>query len=333
MAEWTALGNLLQPAIFLLITRRFGVFSLLRARFLRMRFVREFVGFSSAAMASQLSGLLISGLDLPIVAAWDFHNAGYYALAALVSNMLVVPQGAVLTTIVPMMSAMTMGEQAERMGRVLLRTTRLATALLITVAVPLMLGMPALLQLWVGADYARHTLFFGELLVGAQAVRLCLTPYALIGFSAGEQRHMLASPIVEGIVNLAASLVLVRIMGAAGVAVGTLLGAVVGIGLHFFVSMNRTPSMAFRRRDLFNQGILRPIAWAVAPAGVAGCCMLAVSSVPGELLLAAMTFFTLCALLWKVHLAPEERAAVRELAGRVLTSRQRLPAKAIGVER
>ncbi len=331
MAEWTALGNLLQPALFLLVTRRFGIFSLLRARFLALSFVKEFLSFCGAIIVSQLSGLLISGLDLPIVAAWDFRNAGYYALAALVSNMLVVPQSAVLTTIVPMMSAMTMGDQAERMGRILIRTTRLATALLMTAAVPLMLGMAPLLRLWVGADYASNTLLFGELLVAAQTIRLTLMPYTLIGFSAGEQKHMLVSPIVEGVVNLAASIALVRVMGAAGVAVGTLIGAVVGIALHFFVSMNRAPSMSFRKNDLLWQGILRPAAWALAPAAVAAMAMLIIPSTPGRLLVVGLTFVILCALLWKVHLAPEERAAVRELAARLFSSRPRLPSKAMGV--
>ena len=72
-------------------------------------------------MASEFSMLLITGLDLPIVAASDFKNAGYYALATMVSNMLVVPFGAILLTIVPMMSSMSAGEPAERMGRAVLR--------------------------------------------------------------------------------------------------------------------------------------------------------------------------------------------------------------------
>jgi Na+-driven multidrug efflux pump len=194
-----------------------------------------------------------------------------------------------------------------------------------------MLGMAPLLRLWVGADYASNTLLFGELLVAAQTIRLTLMPYTLIGFSAGEQKHMLVSPIVEGVVNLAASIALVRVMGAAGVAVGTLIGAVVGIALHFFVSMNRTPSMSFRKNDLLWQGILRPAAWALAPAAVAAMAMLIIPSTPGRLLVVGLTFVILCALLWKVHLAPEERAAVRELAARLFSSRPRLPSKAMGV--
>lgn len=320
MAEWTALGNLLQPAAFLLVTRRFRVFALLRPRFFALSFAKEFLGFSSAMVVSQLSGLLISGLDLPIVAAWDFHNAGYYALAALVSNMLVVPQGAILSTIVPMMSAMTMGESALRTGRVLIQTTRLANALLITIAVPLMLGMAPLLRLWVGPDYARHTLLYGELLVAAQLIRLSLMPYTLIGFSAGEQKHMLASPVFEGLLNLAASLVLVRLIGAAGVALGTLIGAILGFTLHFLVSMRRTPSMAFRRRDLLWQGMLRPTLWALVPAAVAAAALLFAPSAPVRLLLVALTLVILCALLWKAHLAPEERTAVRRLGSHVLSA-------------
>ncbi len=318
MAMWTAAGTLVQPVIFVLASRAHGLRSLFRASLVKAATVWEFARFCSAMVASQFGTLLISGLDLPIVVAYDFRNAGYYALATTASNMMVVPHGAILSTLLPMISSMSMGGEAERMGRVLLRTTRLSTALLALLAVPLMAGMPTLLRLWVGADYARHTLLFAELLVAAQLVRLTLLPYALVGFGAGEQSRMLVSPSVESIVNFACSLFLVRWMGASGVALGTLIGAVVGVTLHFTNSMPRTRSIAFARGELLLRDILLPVAWSLPPAILLLGGLSLLTATPAKLLLLTGGFAAIALLFWKAVLLPEDRTAFRELGSRFL---------------
>jgi O-antigen/teichoic acid export membrane protein len=271
-------------------------------------------------MVSQLSMLLITGLDLPTVAAFDFSNAGYYAIAATLSNMLAVPHGAVLSTMVPMMSSMSAGDASQRMGRALLRISRLATTMLTLVAVPLMAGMPVLLRLWVGADYARHTLVLGELLVGAQLVRLTLMPYALLGFSAGEQGRMLISPIAESVVNLACSLLLVRWIGATGVALGTLIGAFVGVAMHFQNSMPKTRSMAFERSKLLLDGILQPIGSAVVPAAVLTFALHELPTTAAKMALLCVSFAALVGIYWKWQLQPEDRLAIRGIGSHLFSS-------------
>ncbi len=319
MALWTAAGTLLQPVILLAGNRSHGLGSLIGVSLVRAHTLWEFARFCSAMVVSQFGMLLISGLDLPIVAAYDFRNAGYYALAATASNLIVVPHSAILSTLVPRIASMSMGDQAERMGLVLLRTTRLSTAMLALIAVPLTVGMPTLLRLWVGADYARHTLLFAEVLVAAQLVRLTLLPYAVVGFGAGEQSRMLVSPTVESLVNLACSLVLVRWMGAAGVAVGTLIGAIVGVGLHFSNSMQRTQSIAFSKKQLLLQGILQPVAWSLPLAILLAGALSLLSSTPAKLLLLGGGFAAIALLLWKTVLRPEDRTAFRELQSRLIS--------------
>jgi O-antigen/teichoic acid export membrane protein len=328
MAVWTAAGTLMQPLIYFVAARVSGAAAHFKVGLISVRVAREFSRFCAATFTSQFTMLFISGLDLPIVAAFDFRNAGYYALAATASNLLTVPQGAVLSTIVPMMSNMSAGEPAKRMGQVLLRTTRLATALLLLVAVPLMLGMPVLLRLWVGEGYAAHTLALAEILLAANLVRLTLMPYTMIGFSAGELGRMLVSPIVEGGVNVLCSLALVRAIGAQGVAIGTSIGAFVGIALHFFVSMPRTRSMEFGRAQLLWQGILRPMGWAAGPAMLLALGLRLCSSPAAQIALLCASVAALAAVFWFGHLDAGERMVIRGAGGRLLPSRLR--ATAIG---
>ncbi|HTW62678.1 MAG TPA: polysaccharide biosynthesis C-terminal domain-containing protein [Terracidiphilus sp.] len=329
MALWTAAGTLMQPVIFYFATRLHGAAAHFKLRLVRLAMVRQFARFCGATFASQLSSLLISGLDLPIVAAFDFRNAGYYALAATASNLLSVPHGAVLFTLVPMMSSRSAGEDAQRMGQALVRTSRLATALLLLAAIPFMLGMPVLLHLWVGPEYAQHALEFAEILMGAQLVRLTLLPYCVIGFSAGEQSRMLVSPTVEAAVNVACSLILVRFIGAEGVAVGTLVGAFVGVALHFLVSMRQTRSMAFNRAQLLWQGILRPVAWAAVPAGALALCLHWFTDPAIQIALLAASAAALAAVFWYGHLDAGERNVIHGAGTHLLAARFR--PSAIGV--
>lgn len=318
MALWMALGICLQPAIYLFATVRQGLWSFFSARLVRIKRAWEFSRFCSSALASQVGALLITGLDIPIVAAWDFPNTGYYAIAAMAASMLALPYSNVLSTMIPVLSSRTAAESPESMGRVLFRTTRLSMALLLWIAVPLMIGMPLLLRLWVGADYAMHTLVLGEILAGAQLVRLTLLPYCMIAFSAGEQSKILISPGVESVVNVGLSLLLVYSMGATGVALGTLIGAFAGVGVHFWNSMAHTHSMAFRKKELLSRGILPPVVWAL-PVAILCATLFPVAASPiPKLLLLAGSVAALALIFWKAVLEPEDRILFRSAGGHLL---------------
>ncbi|MHB1936435.1 MAG: lipopolysaccharide biosynthesis protein [Acidobacteriaceae bacterium] len=259
MAIWIGLGNLLQALIYLLAWKRFSAAGFLRRAHITRSAVREFVNFCYAMFATQLGGILITGLDMPVVAAFDFHSAAYYAVAATASTMLSA-QGAIVTTLIPVASGMSAAETPRRLGQMVLKTTRYATAILCLLTLPLLFGMYPFLRLWVGLDYASHTLPLAVILLVAQFIRLTLMPYAAIGFGTGQQQQMLFSPLGEGIVNLACSVIGAHFLGAIGVALGTLIGACVGVLLHFTVSMPRTDSMEFPRVRLAMAGIAKPIA-------------------------------------------------------------------------
>lgn len=315
MALWTSLGIFIQPIIFWIATIRQGLWSFFSVRLVRMHRAWEFSRFCSAALTSQVGNLLITGLDVPIVAAWDFANTGYYAIAAIVSNMLAVPYGAVVSTLIPLLSSRTASESPETMGRIVIRTMRIANALLLWIAVPLMIGMPLLLRLWVGRDYAAHTLVLGEILVAALLVRLSIVPYGMTGFSAGEQGKMLVSPGVEAAVNVTLSIILVRHIGATGVALGTLIGSFVGIALHFWNSMAYTKSMSFRKTELLVRGMLAPLAWTLPVAAISATLFSLAASTGLRILVLAACAAVLPLVFWKAILGEEDRTLIRLASG------------------
>jgi len=259
MAIWTGLGSVAQCLTYVICWQKEVKGNLLRPTYVDGGMIREFLFFCSAMFVSQFSVILISGLDIPIVVAFDFRSTAYYAVAATLSNALAVPHGAIVSTLMPVAAGMSSDEKPDRMGEVLLKTTRFGTVVLCLITLPLLVGMPLFLRVWVGPDYAIHTLGLAEILVIAQFIRLTMLPYVMVGYAAGQFHRMLASPLSEAIVNLLFSLALVRIIGAHGVAIGTLIGAVVSVVVHLSVSLPRTDCVFVSRKQLVWRGILTPI--------------------------------------------------------------------------
>ena len=313
MATWIALGNLLQAAAYLWAWSLLKMKGVLRWANVDKAAVKEFVTFCYAVIATQIGSILITGIDLPIVAAFDFHSAAYYAVAATVSNMLIVPQGAIVGTLIPIASGMSAIQDPIRMGEAVLRTTRYATALLCILALPLLLGIQSFLTLWVGPDYARHALLSAVILIVAQFVRLTLMPYASIGFAAGQQHQMLITLLGEGVANVVFSLIGVHLVGAVGVAWGTLLGAFVSVVLHFIISMPRTNAMQFSRKFLIRDGIIRPVLCCLPSAALIGVLMGQEMHLATKCVLIFGAELSAILILYKVNFNLRERKELTDL--------------------
>jgi O-antigen/teichoic acid export membrane protein len=150
------------------------------------------------------------------------------------------------------------------MGSVLLRSTRYATSLLFLSSLPFFVLGYVVLRMWVGAGYAQHSVQLLRVLVLANIIRNMCSPYATMVVATGNQRFATVAAVTEGTVNLVSSIWLAQHIGAIGVAIGTLVGAVAGVAAHFAVSMRFTQAtLAISRRVLLVKGMLRPAVAAV----------------------------------------------------------------------
>jgi len=317
MAIWVAAGNLLQSLIYCIFWRRNATSGLLHSSSVEQKVAREFVVFCSAMLVSQFSSLLITGMDMPVVAAFDFRAAAYYGIASVLSNILIVPHSAILNSLLPVAAEISAKEDPVRLGQTLMRTTRFGTCLLCIIILPLFLLMPMFLRLWVGVDYQTHAMFLGEILILAQFIRLTMVPYALVGFAGGQQQRMLLSPLTEGITNLGFSIALAQVMGARGVAYGTLIGAVVGVCLHFAVSMRKTDCVRISRLQLLMQGIVKPLIF-TAPFLFFRLLDHSINSSWLKVSAASAAELAVCFLFWRLVFDEGERNDVRRLIRHVL---------------
>jgi O-antigen/teichoic acid export membrane protein len=145
------------------------------------------------------------------------------------------------------------------MGTLLEKITRYNTITLLLTGLPLIVLAFPILRIWVGPDYASHTIPYLRILVVANVVRNLCAPYATMVTATATQKSVIAAAVSEAVVNLACSLYLGWRFGAIGVAIGTLVGAFVSVFVHFGVSMRLSRAViSISRAQLLFRGILAP---------------------------------------------------------------------------
>jgi O-antigen/teichoic acid export membrane protein len=266
-----------------------------------------------------VGALLISGLDTAIVGRFDYKNTGYYAIASSATNFMLLLVSNLLGPLMPAISSLQVQRTARELGATLVTATRLSTALLCMLGIPLLfLGFP-LLRMWVGAAYASHALLYLDILVAANIVRQLGYPYALMVVGLGQQRFATVSPVLEAIINLVCSIALARRYGAIGVALGTLIGAFVGLIAHLLISMPRSQmAIAVARIRLVRQGMLRPLL-SFVPLLLCLPFWHRFSMLPLPITGAALWVLATAALLWWIGLAPEDRSQMARIMRRAVS--------------
>jgi O-antigen/teichoic acid export membrane protein len=239
-------------------------------------YAKKFVGFSfrlvdresiyrlfkygSALSIWTLANLFVSGLDMVIVGHYDFGNTGYYGIATSVSNFMLLVVSSLFSPILPAVSSLQSGRTPQQVGDIVIKATRYCVLLLCLIGIPLVIGPYPLLKLWVGHDYATRSALFLQVLVLGNVIRQLANPYALVLLATGQQHLATVAAVAEALVNISLSIYLVQRFGAIGVAIGTLVGAFVSVGLHLTVSMKLThATISMSRRRFILTGLLRPL--------------------------------------------------------------------------
>lgn len=267
---------------------------------------RTIFNYCAAMSVSSFAMLLISGLDTVIVGHFDFKQTGFYAVAASLTNFVIMTAGAVFNPLLPATSELAALGDHSAVASLALRSTRLCAVLLVLTGLPLLLYGHPILSLWVGADYARNSILFLEILTVANIIRLSLLPYALVVAGNGLQRYGWTAAIGEAVVNFAFSIALGYRIGAVGVALGTLIGAAVSVGLHLFYTMRYTQAaIPVRRIHFVLHGPTRPLACALPLLA----CLLFCKGNPGVhgFLPPALIVVVTAVLIWLIGLAHSDR--------------------------
>jgi O-antigen/teichoic acid export membrane protein len=183
--------------------------------------------------------ILITGVDLFVVRAVDPSEVGRYALAL---PLLAVPTGVVTAAITAWMPRLARVDGAAGdAGRDLTITATTAMAAALSVgAIPFTAYAGDLVRLFAGAGEWASTTRYVQLLYLGCSLRFLLLPWTILIVVRGRQGMITWAPVAEATVNVASSVILGLWLGASGVALGTLLGAVVGLTVNLAWAVPRT---------------------------------------------------------------------------------------------
>ncbi len=251
--------NLLAYVIQLLAVRRM-LPSLHASRTLINRaVVREFVSYCASLSSCSVGMFLVGGVDLTIVGHFRFLDVIPYSTAATLVMFLTGINGHVFSSLLAPAARYHSGGMKKRLGELVLYTTRAAVFLNVLVGIPLVVLATPLLRLWIGDAYAIPAAPILQILVAANAMRLVFNPFNVAVLGTGEQRRLILAPILEGLVNVTASVVGAVVWGAIGVAAGTLIGAIFGFAWAYLYNLRKVQEIQLDRGDFARQSLIRPI--------------------------------------------------------------------------
>lgn len=251
--------NLVGGILLYLLARKMLPTMRISLRAVSKRYLRTMISFCAGLSIWQFSMFLVGGLDLIIVGYFRFASVAYYSVGI---NMVLVIAGlgsAATTALLAPSAAMHARKEYARLGAMVLKTTRYTILLLIVVSFPLFLAGIPILTLWVGAAYARESITILEILLVANIIRVAGAPYSIALVGAGEHVKVIFSPLFEGFTNLIVSLVAGYYLGPIGVAIGTLVGSIGGVGVNIFYNIPRIPEVSLKRSTYMLRGMAQPV--------------------------------------------------------------------------
>jgi O-antigen/teichoic acid export membrane protein len=231
---------------------------------LRLRFgvwereaLRELVSFSLYSTLLVFSSTLILYSDSVVIGALlPVQAITFFAIASNLTSYARALIGGLSSTLGPRASALEV-QGGDQIRQVTLRASRIATLLILPIALTFLLRGEAFIGLWMGARYAETS---GEI--------LRILTYGLVGWTTGQvtlyavigvNRHKGLVPfyIAEAVINLGLSLLWVRQMGLPGAAWGTTVPTLVSWLLVMPWYARRT--LGIPLRDYWTQIWLRPL--------------------------------------------------------------------------
>lgn len=190
----------------------------------------ELLLYCGTLVVWSVSMLLVNSVGIIIVGRLDFVMAGPYAIAMTGASVIVGLLSAALSPLMTTAAALHATEETRSRLPVLLNRATLGVAIGLNLLVLCIAALhPLILKLWVGPQFIHAAGPMLVVLVGAHCLRNIAAPYSLMLLATGLHRRALLSAIIEGVANLTASILLGIQWGAIGVALGTLIGAAIGV--------------------------------------------------------------------------------------------------------
>jgi O-antigen/teichoic acid export membrane protein len=218
--------------------------------------------FSGSLMVINSSSVLKTKTDeLVIGAALPVAQVAPYSVARRVSDLPTIVTYQFVRVLMPLASQLEGEGDAARLRVMYAASTRVALALFVPVGAGLfVLGQP-FIAAWVGADFAKDADVV-RILIAAGLVDIAMWPAASMLQASNRHHFMAAAAAGSGVLNLGLSIALVGSLGVEGVALGTLIAAVVELVVVLPYAMRQYGV----RLPAFARDVLAPVLLPAIPA-------------------------------------------------------------------
>lgn len=218
---------------------------------------------SSAVWA--VSGIFVASLDTAIVARVEAVATSEYGLCLALTATVGGLHAALLSPLIAQVASTTNDSGSTR--TLVMKAARKTNRIMALATTLLLLCTPiVILAAGKGIDRSRMATVLAILHL-ANFLRFLGAPYASALLGTGEHRRVVASPVLEAVANLSASLVLGHFYGAIGVATGTLIGALASLLLHLAHNMRRTVIIAIDPRRYIADTIFVNLSFVLVASG------------------------------------------------------------------
>jgi O-antigen/teichoic acid export membrane protein len=248
-------------------------------RFIRVARLREVTMFSVFVSVSDWAATLNYSVDALVIGAFmGVPAVAVWSVAQRVSDGVLRVTNQLSDVLFPTFVDHAAARRTDRLAVLLVQSTRLSLAAVIPLGIAVATLAEPLILTWVGPAY-RDSILVLQLLIVCAIVRVGISTALALLKGAGRHRFVAAVSSAMALSNLALSVVLVRRIGYAGVALGTLLPIAGGACLFTFPAACRrvglTPAAGFATA-------VWPAAW---PGAFVGAVLMSARQLAGTSLL------------------------------------------------
>lgn len=193
---------------------------------------RLLVSFSLYAFASTAGWYLIYATDLTLIGTMlSPVDVAHYGLAINILTVVMAAVSAFTRSLVPIAGELNARANVADTQRVYLLATRTTLLIALPCLAVLALAGPGLLRIWVGPGFSEASGGLLQLLALAYLPIIMNSAGQALALAVEARGRFVLFILFEGLTNLAMSLILVRLAGPVGVAVGTLIPAAIFQGV------------------------------------------------------------------------------------------------------
>ena len=325
MAIATAVTMLLGPAAMLPLAIRLTPGLSVSPRLFSRGRVRELLGFSVYFFIANVAVLVILRMDPVVIKTYlPLAAVAVYAVGAKIAEYTYLLNKQFSNALMPLVSLSKGAGDTSTVRLILVDGTRFLLAIAVPFVALLLFYSEPLVLLWMGSDFAESVPTLRILLIAMLFSSVQLNAANVLGMT-GNHRFVAFAMGGSALLNLVLSLVLIRVFGLAGVALGTLIATVL-------VEFAQVIPRACRDQGLSLAGFLGRAIWPtlppLAPALAAAWLLAQWHPVDGfvwifaEGTVSALLYFA--AFYW-TGLKPAERALIAGKLSRILSLGSRSP--------